>query len=195
MYSHRLPNVCVFCELYCLQYVFYALCKAFVCAVLFCSSFQPSWLTSFCLLFMYPTLLYHCLLENLFVICLYQYLCLPNPIWGCYVPGRTHTIWRYSIIVCIILLCFSFLVMCGFISPSGHYRKKSTSSVHFKFSFDFFNILYVWCFLLFSFFFKVNSGVFLITEWQHWLAIRMKWAQWQNDWSIYINKDGWHCVT
>jgi len=28
MNSHRLPNVCVFCELYCLQYVFCALCKA-----------------------------------------------------------------------------------------------------------------------------------------------------------------------
>ena len=24
-----------------------------------------------------------------------------------YVPGRTHTQWRYSIMVCIILLCFS----------------------------------------------------------------------------------------
>ena len=53
-----------------------------------------------------------------FVICLY--LCLPNPIWGCYALGRTHTQWRYSIMVCIILLCFSFLVMCGFISTSGH---------------------------------------------------------------------------
>ena len=47
------------------------------------------------------------------VICLY--LCLPNPIWGWYVPGPTHTQWQYSIMVCINLLCFSFLVMCGFI--------------------------------------------------------------------------------
>jgi len=38
---------------------------------------------------MYPTLLYYCLLLNLFVICLY--LCLFNCIWGCYVPGGTHT--------------------------------------------------------------------------------------------------------
>jgi len=27
MNSHRVPNVCVFCELYCLQNVFYAFCK------------------------------------------------------------------------------------------------------------------------------------------------------------------------
>jgi len=38
---------------------------------------------------MYPTLLYYCLLLNLFVIC--PYPCLFNLIWGCYVPGGTHT--------------------------------------------------------------------------------------------------------
>ena len=38
----------------------------------------------------------------------------------------------------------------------------STASVHFKFGFDFFSILYVWVFfIIFWFFFKVNSGVFL----------------------------------
>jgi len=48
---------------------------------------------------MYLTLLYYCLLLNLFLICLY--LCLFNPIWGCYVPGGAHTQWRYSIMVCM----------------------------------------------------------------------------------------------
>jgi len=38
---------------------------------------------------MYPIPLDYCLLLNLFVICLY--LCLFNLIWGCYVPGGTHT--------------------------------------------------------------------------------------------------------
>jgi len=63
---------------------------------------------------------------KVFVICLY--LCLPNPIWGCYVPGRTDTQWRYSIMVCIILLCFSFLVMCGFIS----FWSEKKATVHNK---------------------------------------------------------------
>jgi len=60
---------------------------------------------------MYSTLvvlLYYCLLYNLFVI--YLCLCLPNPIWGCYVSGQRHTQWWYSIImVYIILLCFPVL--------------------------------------------------------------------------------------
>jgi len=30
MYSHRLLNVCIFCKLHCLQYAFYAFCKASV---------------------------------------------------------------------------------------------------------------------------------------------------------------------
>jgi len=63
----------------------------------------------FCLFFMYPTLLYYCLLLNLFVICFY--LCLFNPIWGCYVPGGTHTQWWYSIRVCIILLCPYYVLL------------------------------------------------------------------------------------
>ena len=43
-----------------------------------------------------------------------------------------------------------------------HITLISTGSVLFKFGFDFFlTFLYVWGFLLFSFFFKVNSGVFL----------------------------------
>jgi len=54
---------------------------------------------------MYLTLLYYCFLLNLFVICLY--LRLFNLIWGCYVPGGTHAQWRYSIMVYIILLCFT----------------------------------------------------------------------------------------
>jgi len=47
--------------------------------------------------------------------------------------------------------------------------KPSTSSIHFKFGFDFFNILYVWGFVLFSgFFSRWILGFFFITEWQHW---------------------------
>ena len=54
---------------------------------------------------------YYCflLLLNLFVICLY--FSLSSPIWGYYVPGSTHRQWRYSIMVSIILLCFSFISM------------------------------------------------------------------------------------
>ena len=33
------------------MFFFYAFCKQSLCAVLFCSAFQPSWLTSFCLFF------------------------------------------------------------------------------------------------------------------------------------------------
>jgi len=38
----------------------------------------------------------------------FAYLCLLNPIWGCYVPGQTHRQSQYSIMTCISLLCFSF---------------------------------------------------------------------------------------
>jgi len=104
MYSHRIPNVCFLLALLSSAGLLCFLQSLY--AVLFCSPFQLSWITSFRLFFMYPTLLYYGLLWNLFVVCLC--LCLPNPIWGCYVPGPTHTQWQYSIRVCIILLCFSF---------------------------------------------------------------------------------------
>jgi len=81
--SHSLLNVCIFCELNCLHYVFLMLSVKSLCSiVLFCSPFQLSWLTSFCLFFMYQAQLYCCFLLNLFVICLY--LCMFNLIWGCY---------------------------------------------------------------------------------------------------------------
>jgi len=75
------------------------------------------------------------LLLNLFVICLY--LCLFNPICGCYVPDGTHTQWWYSIMVCIILLCFTF-------HPAVLCRKKNSCEC-IKFSnIANFHAFYVW---------------------------------------------------
>jgi len=46
---------------------------------------------------------------SLFTVKPFCNLSLPpsvQPHLGCYVPGGTHTQWRYSIMVCIILLFF-----------------------------------------------------------------------------------------
>jgi len=69
----------------------------------------------FCLFFMYLTLLHYCLLLNLFVICLY--FCSTSFGGASYVPGGTHTQWRYSIMVCIILLLyFTFRLISCFVN-------------------------------------------------------------------------------
>jgi len=90
LYSHRLPNVCVFCELYCLQYVFYAFCKASVQYV-----FLPfSAILTNLILFIFHapnTTVLLFTVRPFFVICLFASVC-PTPFGGAMsVPGRTHT--------------------------------------------------------------------------------------------------------
>jgi len=105
MYSHHLPNVCVFCEFYCLRMLFMLSVKLLCSIVLLpFSAILPNLIL---FIFHVPnTTVLTFTVKPFFVICLCLYL--PKPIWGCYVPGRTHTQWRYSIMVYVILLCFSF---------------------------------------------------------------------------------------
>jgi len=94
------------CELYCLQCVCFMLSAKPLCSIVLLP-FSAILTNLILFLFHVPntTVL-------MFTVKPFYNLSLPLSAQfhlGCYVPGRTDTQWPYSIMVCIILLCFFFI--------------------------------------------------------------------------------------
>jgi len=136
MNSYYLPNICVFCKLYCLLHVlhsivfsmFFMLSVRSLCSIVLLHSLAI--LNNLILFFMYPT--HTELLLNISMICLY--LCLFNLIRWCYVyvPGGTYTQWTVVLNYgpqCITIssrfLWFLYFGHLSHINPTNYQTKKT----------------------------------------------------------------------